>query len=497
MAISSVVTSKLTKPKSLLAFSFVFICACSHPIEIVGEGDVLSATGSRNCYLEDFRTGSEKCTKNLVVTEYNETYSAVARDGWKFEKWGNYCDEATNNKCSFNYSADAVKASWGATALPLVAVFSEVGAPPPQPEAIYSYQLDGAGKLVNPQALKNAVLQRKVAYFSFTGEHSQINFWCCKIPGREDHKPRVIDAVAPYILQVNLATLPQDNGLSRELYADLFESKNVYKGYVTAWKLERLVNPNRPPVARAGDDKSVTVGLGVNLNGSRSTDDDGDMLIYIWSLERPTRSTATLSAADTSTPSFIADQPGSYKATLTVSDGELKDTDSVTITANAKINEPPRALAAASPQDAIIGNTIRLSAAGSSDPEGQTLSYSWTLVRPDGSVAVLSGITLRDPNFQVDVAGTYTATLGVNDGTHSSAPASVTVTAKAPPIDGAQLIRANCLSSSCHTMSALQAKRPTAFTISNAINSGIPRMNTTDLKELNAAKIQAIATALQ
>lgn len=51
------------------------IYACSHPIEIVGEGDVLSPTGTRNCYREDFQAKKEHCTKNLAQGAYNETYS--------------------------------------------------------------------------------------------------------------------------------------------------------------------------------------------------------------------------------------------------------------------------------------------------------------------------------------------------------------------------------------------------------------------------------------
>jgi hypothetical protein len=45
----------------------LFLLACSHPIEIVGEGDVLSASGDRNCFLEDYKAGADSCRKNMVV----------------------------------------------------------------------------------------------------------------------------------------------------------------------------------------------------------------------------------------------------------------------------------------------------------------------------------------------------------------------------------------------------------------------------------------------
>ncbi len=65
-----------------LAILISLAIGCRHPIEIVGEGDVLSATGTRNCYYEDFLAGADSCSKNLVVGEYNETYYAMPRDGW-------------------------------------------------------------------------------------------------------------------------------------------------------------------------------------------------------------------------------------------------------------------------------------------------------------------------------------------------------------------------------------------------------------------------------
>ncbi len=38
----------------------LLIVACSHPLDINGEGDILSASGMHDCYLEDFQAGSEK-----------------------------------------------------------------------------------------------------------------------------------------------------------------------------------------------------------------------------------------------------------------------------------------------------------------------------------------------------------------------------------------------------------------------------------------------------
>lgn len=95
-------------------------------------------------------------------------------------------------------------------------------------------------------------------------------------------------------------------------------------------------NTNRRPEADAGLDDQVVADTTatVALDGSGSSDPDGDTLSYSWTLtSRPDDSEATLSGADTATPSFIADLAGNYTAELTVSDGDLEDTDSVTVEA--------------------------------------------------------------------------------------------------------------------------------------------------------------------
>ncbi len=57
-----------------------------------------------------------------------------------------------------------------------------------------------------------------------------------------------------------------------------------------------VTTENSPPVANAGPDQSVFVGTTVTLDGSASSDADGDPLSFLWSLtgpagHRPRRST--------------------------------------------------------------------------------------------------------------------------------------------------------------------------------------------------------------
>jgi len=97
--------------------------ACSQPIEIVGEGDVVSASGTRDCTYADHAAEAANCSENLVIGEYDETYTAVPHTGWHFHRWVNYCTEATDNTCSFDIPADVVSQAYGETVPPLIAIF--------------------------------------------------------------------------------------------------------------------------------------------------------------------------------------------------------------------------------------------------------------------------------------------------------------------------------------------------------------------------------------
>jgi Alpha/beta hydrolase domain len=108
-----------------ISIALQLIHACSHPIQIVGEGDVTSAPGNRNCSLEEYNASADVCSKNYVIGAYNETYTATPRVGWQFDHWGNYCTTATTTHCSFNVAAATVQQFWGQTMPPLQAVFAK------------------------------------------------------------------------------------------------------------------------------------------------------------------------------------------------------------------------------------------------------------------------------------------------------------------------------------------------------------------------------------
>ncbi len=189
-------------------------------------------------------------------------------------------------------------------------------------------------------------------------------------------------------------------------------------------------NTNLPPEANAGMDRTVDAGTLVTLDGSASSDPDGDVLSYTWVLTPPEGSNATLDDPTRVNPSFTADLPGNYLVSLIVNDGTVdSETDTATICATeVSLNTPP--VANAGPDQAVdTGSTVSLNGSDSSDVDQDPLSYSWALQRPASSTATLSDAGSVNPTFVADTEGTYTATLIVNDGTEDSAPDSMTVVA--------------------------------------------------------------------
>jgi hypothetical protein len=202
----------------------------------------------------------------------------------------------------------------------------------------------------------------------------------------------------------------------------------VSDGFVTsAADTVTITTRNTPPVANAGPDQSVLVGQTVTLDGSASTDVDGNPLTYAWALTtRPSGSNATLSNPSAVMPTFVVDKAGSYVAQLIVNDGIVNSApDTVTI---ATHNTPPVANAGPD-QTAVAGRVVTLDGGASSDVDGQPLTYTWSiLTRPTGSTATLSNPTTVSPFFTSDKPGAYVVQLIVNDGIANSAPDTVMVT---------------------------------------------------------------------
>jgi PKD repeat protein len=177
---------------------------------------------------------------------------------------------------------------------------------------------------------------------------------------------------------------------------------------------------NSPPTASAGGPYNGVAGLPIAFNAGASTDcsptpctPEGDSLSYTWNFGDATSGSGV-------TPSHAYAAAGTYNVTVTVDDGVNPPVTSPLTTATVAANQVPTA----NPNGPYSGRTgfpIAFNGTGSSDPEGQPLSYNWNF--GDGNTG--SGAT---PSHAYAAPGTYTVTLTVNDGFQNSAPASTTAT---------------------------------------------------------------------
>ncbi len=97
------------------------------------------------------------------------------------------------------------------------------------------------------------------------------------------------------------------------------------------------------------------------------------------------------------------------------------------------VNTVPVANAGVS-RSVATGTVVTLDGVGSTDVDGDSLTYKWTLVtRPAGSVAALVNNTTISPGFTADSDGIYVISLIVNDGKSDSIASIVNITAVSNP----------------------------------------------------------------
>lgn len=183
---------------------------------------------------------------------------------------------------------------------------------------------------------------------------------------------------------------------------------------------------NQPPDANAGPDQSVVVGSIVTLDGSTSTDPDGDPLSFQWQQASGAPEVA-LTGADTAVASFTApDQPTTLVFQLTVDDGRggtASDITLVTVTPN----QPP--LANAGPDQTVTaGSSVNLNGSASTDPDGAPLAFQWQQTAGAPIVALVNAGTATASFTAPGEATTLTFQLTVNDGQGGTASDETVVT---------------------------------------------------------------------
>ena len=174
---------------------------------------------------------------------------------------------------------------------------------------------------------------------------------------------------------------------------------------------------NTPPVAHAGNDQIINLGESVTLDGSGSSDSDGNITDYSWY----EGGVAVGSGSSITLTNLTA---GLHTITLTVTDNN-NNTHSDTV--DVRVNTAPVAHAGPD-QNITLGETLHLDGTGSTDDFNSITDYTWI----ESTIPLtLSGAT---PTANINTAGTYTITLTVTDNNGLSSTDTLTVLVNTPPV---------------------------------------------------------------
>ena len=160
-------------------------------------------------------------------------------------------------------------------------------------------------------------------------------------------------------------------------------------------------NPSAP-IADAGADQIVVGGENVLLDGSNSSDPEGEPLTYLWT--QISGAMVTLSGAATVKPTFTAPDVGldgeslSFELTVTGT-SDLRNTDSVIVNVTAA---EPVAHFVAAPTQGAVPLTVNFT----DESTGSITLWGWDF--GDGGTS-----TEENPSYAYETPGTYTVSLTV------------------------------------------------------------------------------------
>ncbi len=190
---------------------------------------------------------------------------------------------------------------------------------------------------------------------------------------------------------------------------------------------------NRPPVVAVAPGGTVAPGREIVLDGSGTSDPDGDLLEFWW--EQVSGPPVRMLKGKPDSPVWTCrlQQTGNYVFRMRASDGRREAVSGPVTFTVASGNLPPKADAG---RDIIAeaGKPVRLDGSRSKDPDGDALTYRWRQIE---------GPRVRDwiyedmgrperPAFVPREPGEYAFELVVSDGKENSEPAVVRVSVLPP-----------------------------------------------------------------
>jgi RHS repeat-associated protein/uncharacterized repeat protein (TIGR01451 family) len=244
----------------------------------------------------------------------------------------------------------------------------------------------------------------------------------------------VSDSVATGLPQVGASSLAFSReiaglGSDDELCLTVY-STDLGAGGETSLTEGVSVSTNSAPVADAGADRVVTEGELAALDGSGSSDPDGDVLTYQWEIDTVSGPVLVIPGAVLPTTALQTLDDGDYLLTLTVSDGKYSSSDTAALTV---LNDDPVATVVI---DGAMTEGIALLTASFIE-EGVMDTHTASVDWGDGSAAEAVSVSAQGTGWGslfashvYGAAGSYTVSLTVidDDGGVDTVTAGATIT---------------------------------------------------------------------
>ncbi len=177
---------------------------------------------------------------------------------------------------------------------------------------------------------------------------------------------------------------------------------------------------NQPPTARITASRTqALVDETITFDGSTSSDPDGSITQFAWSL-------GDGETSDQSSVQHAYSEPGEYTVMLTVTDDEGADGQSSRQITISSDNQLPTANIQASKIQVEVSEEITFDGSGSSDPDGTIEQYAWTF--GDGGTSSQQVAT-----HAYSQTGDYTVTLRVTDNDGGTSQSTVPINVAAEP----------------------------------------------------------------
>jgi PKD repeat protein len=190
----------------------------------------------------------------------------------------------------------------------------------------------------------------------------------------------------------------------------------------------KVITVHAPPVASftALPNPALT-GQTVSFDASASSDPDGTIANYKWDLDGNGTFETNTNTTKTASSSYANAGPVTVRLQVTDNEGITAQT-----TRTVNVRALPIASFTASPNPALIGQTVSFDASASSDPDGTIANYKWDL---DGNGTFETNTnTTNTASTSYGAAKTVTVRLLVTDNDGNTAQTTRTVTVRAPPV---------------------------------------------------------------